>query len=473
MSIKKNFLYSLVLTTANYVFPLLVFPYVSRVLGVNGIGICNFIDSIINYFVLFSTMGISIIGIREIASVKENSDVLNTRFTSLLLHTAVPTILSSVVFLLAFIYVPQLSEYREFIFIGIAKILGSAFAIDWFYKGIEDFRYITLRTIIVKLLYVASIFIFVRDAEDYLIYFWLTALMIIVNSIVNLNYCRKFIHLQYNIFDFKSLINPNLINGFYLFLNTMYSSLNVTFLGFVSTTVQVGYYTTANKIFGIILSVYGAFTGVLLPRMSALASERKDDEFKRLITKSINFLVTFTIPVVIVCIILAPDIINVISGAGYEGAYLPARIAMPLIFIVGYEQILVVQIITPLKEDRIKFINSVVGATVGVVLSLLLVKNFLAVGATIVWFCSEISVLMMAQYFVKKKIGMSFPAIMIIKEIVVYIPLAFAVYFLYTYHLNSFITLLIAFVVSGVYFTMVNILIFKNGMITSLLKLKK
>ena len=104
MSIKINIFYSLVLTTANYIFPLLVYPYVSRVLGVEGIGICNYIDSIINYFVLFSMLGISIIGIREIASVKENRNKLDVKFTSLIIHTGLPTVLSSMAFLACFIF---------------------------------------------------------------------------------------------------------------------------------------------------------------------------------------------------------------------------------------------------------------------------------------------------------------------------------------------------------------------------------
>lgn len=473
MSIKINIFYSLVLTTANYIFPLLVYPYVSRVLGVEGIGICNYIDSIINYFVLFSMLGISIIGIREIASVKENRNKLDVKFTSLIIHTGLPTVLSSMAFLACFILVPQLSCYREFMYIGLAKILGMVFTIDWFYKGIEDFKYITKCTIIVKVFYVISVFVFIKSSDDYFTYFLLTSLMVVVNSVINLIYCRKYVSFSFNYEDFKSLIKPNLINGFYLFLNSMYISLNVAILGFVSDAIQVGYYTTANKIFGIILSVYTAFTGVMLPRMSALANESNDNQFQVLIDKSLNVLISFTLPVAIICTILAPDIINVISGVGYEGAYIPARICMPLIFIVGYEQILVVQILTPLREDKIKFINSIIGALVGIILNLLLVRHFFAIGATIVWFCSEFSVLVMAQYFVKKRIGLGFPFKKIMKEIQFYLPLAISAIALTRVDLGSFTKVGLAVIVSSIYFVLINIYVKKNDIILSLIKIKK
>ena len=142
MSIKNNFFYSLVLTASNYIFPLLVYPYISRVLGVDGIGICNFADSIINYFALFSTIGISIIGIREIASAKKDHESLNMVFTSLIVHTIIPTLIACIVFLLALFSISELSDYKEILFIGIGKILGIAFMLDWFYKGMEEFKYI-------------------------------------------------------------------------------------------------------------------------------------------------------------------------------------------------------------------------------------------------------------------------------------------------------------------------------------------
>lgn len=470
MSIKNNFFYSLVLTASNYIFPLLVYPYISRILGVDGIGLCNFVDSIINYFVLFSTIGISIIGIREIASAKKNKDSLSIVFTSLMVHTIIPTIIACLLFLFAIFSINRLGEYKELLLVGIGKLLGTAFLLDWFYKGLEDFKYITRITITIKIFYVISVFIFVRKPEDYLMYFILTTLMVLVNSLYNIYYCRHFVKIRFNKNHCIQLIKPNLINGLYLFLNSMYLTLNVAILGFVSNVTQVGYYTTASKLYGILIAMYTAFTGVLLPRMSSLCTEKKMDEFMDLIKKSLNILIVFFIPVVLFCILLSPQIVDVISGPGYEGAYIPTAISMLLVFIVSYEQILVVQILTPLKEDTIKLRNSVVGATVGIIGNILLVKAFLAVGATIVWGLAELSVLISSQYFVTKIVGMKFPFLQIAKEVLVYVPLCLLIVALSLYISNSAMYIVIASILSFVYFIVLKIFIQKDQLVLGLWK---
>ena len=210
--------------------------------------------------------------------------------------------------------------------------------------------------------------------------------------------------------------------GVYLILTSMYTSFNIVYLGIVSGDTEVGYYSTSTKLFHIILAIYTAFTGVMLPRMSALFSENRIDEFKRMIKKSVTGLIIFAVPVVILTSLLAPEIVYTLSGAGYEGANTPAQIIMPLIFIIGYEQILILQILMPTKEDKHILRNSIMGATIGIALNLLLVQRLGATGSAIVWVASEITVLISAQIIVSKKFSLNFPFIATIKNIIFYIP---------------------------------------------------
>lgn len=138
-------------------------------------------------------------------------------------------------------------------------------------------------------------------------------------------------------------------------LTSMYTSFNVTFLGFVTNVTEVGYYTTATKLHGIILAFFTAFTGVMLPRMSALVAENRMDEVKRLINKSFDLLFMISIPLIVFSIYFAPEIIYLISGNGYEGAITPMRMVMPLVLIIGMEQILIVQLLMPLKKRSFHF----------------------------------------------------------------------------------------------------------------------
>ena len=152
-SIKKNFFFSTFLTISNYVFPLITYPYVSRVLQVERIGLCNFVDSIINYFILFSMLGISTYGIREIAKNKSDKTKLNQTFYDLISINILMSILLCFILFISLNYSETLSQNKQLVYIGICKLLLNTFLVEWFYKGIENFKYITIRSFIVKCLY--------------------------------------------------------------------------------------------------------------------------------------------------------------------------------------------------------------------------------------------------------------------------------------------------------------------------------
>lgn len=420
-SLKKNVVYNSILTCAGYVFPLITFPYVSRVLGVTNIGTCNFVDSIINYFSIISMMGIGTIGVREIAACGDDIDKRSKVFSNLFWLNAISTLIASAILLLAIFSVNQLYVHKELMFIGFAKLLTSFFSIEWFFRGIENFKYITNRSIAVKVVYVVLVFVFVRHQDDTIIYYFLTAVFTTaINAFLNIKYARRFVHLRFRHISFKPYLKPFFILGLYLILTQMYTTVNTAFLGFASGTKEVGYYSTAIKLYGAILSLYTAFTTAMMPRMSSLLSEGKMTEFKDKLNTSFEILLSFTIPLVAISFIYTPEIIRIIAGKGYEGAVLPMRIIMFLVFLTGYDQILVFQILTPLRKDNIIFINSVIGATVGLLLMIALIPSYKSVGSAIVILCSEVAVFLSAQHFVTKFINIEFP----LKKFVYFISLS-------------------------------------------------
>ena len=422
-SIKKNFLYSSILTTANYIFPLFTYPYVSRVLGVTNIGICNFIDSIIHYFILISMMGINIVGIREIAKNRYNQNELNRVFSGLFWINTITTTIAFLVLVIATLLVDQLRERWQMMAIGGLKLMMNYMLIEWLYKGLEEFKFITIRTLIIKVMYVVSVFVFVRHSTDYPIYYLLSVLMIVFNSFINIVYARRFVSLWVNNIYIYKYIKPFFILGVYSLLTSMYTSFNVTYLGFVAGDTEVGYYTTATKLYHILIALFTALTGVMLPRMSSLIAENRIQEFKSMLIKTYNILFTFSIPLIIFTMIYAPTIIYIIAGAGYEGAITPMRIVMPLMLIIGYEQIIIIQALMPLKKDNAIFRNSVLGAIVGCILNFILVSSFKSVGSSIVWLVSEVVVLCSAQYYVWKYLKMQFPWKILFQNLFVNIPL--------------------------------------------------
>lgn len=402
-SLKKNIFYSGILTTANYIFPLITYPYVSRVLGVANIGVCNFVDSIINYFLILSALGIGTVGIREIAKNKNDNNSLQETFSKLFTINTISTTIALVALLIAMHTVPKLHDNYELMWIGVLKLVFNYLLIEWFFKGLEDFKYITNRAIIVRIIYVIAVFVFVKDVNDIIVYFFLTSATIIVNAIINAIYARKYISFKLKFSSLQDYIKSICIMGVYSVLTSLYTTFNVAYLGFVSTDVQVGYYTTSTKIHTIILMAFTAVTGVLMPRMASILSEKRYDEYKRLIKKSISVLLLFAIPCVIAIEILAPTIINIIAGPGYEGAILPLRIISPLVLIIGLEQILITQSLMPMGKDKAVLINSIVGALVGFSANLILVPYLASVGSAVVWLMSELAVLLSAFYFFRKE----------------------------------------------------------------------
>ena len=162
-SVRNNFLYKSLLTLSSYLIALATFPYVSRVLGADGVGVVNFADNTAGYFILFAMMGVSSIGTREIASAKSNREHCSRIFSNILGINLLFTFVALVLYIGAILFVPRFSQNADLFYIGIAKIVGTIFLIEWLFTGLEEFRYITLRSLLIKLIYVAAVYIFVNS----------------------------------------------------------------------------------------------------------------------------------------------------------------------------------------------------------------------------------------------------------------------------------------------------------------------
>lgn len=404
MGLKKNILYSGFLTTSLYIFQFITYPYVARVLGVTNIGICNFVQSIVQYFTLFCMLGISTLGVREIAKCNGNQEKLNNTFSQLITLNLSLTIIMLVAYFIIIETLPQLIPYKKLLYVGASQLFFGAFAIEWLFRGLEEFRYITIRTLFVRTAYVISVFLFVHSSEDFVNYFVIYSGMVIANGIINWSYGIRLVR-----FSFQPLsvivqhIKPFIFLGSQLILTSLYTTFNSIYLGMACGDTQVGYYTTATKIENIILALYSSVTLVLMPRISALLESNNEDGVKRMIQQSLDLLFAFVFPCIFFAEFYAEELVYLIAGTGYEGAIFPMRIVMPLMLIVGLEQILIVQILMPARADKQVFVNSLLGASCSILLNLLIVSNLQSIGSSIVWFISESVMMFAALYFVKKR----------------------------------------------------------------------
>lgn len=400
MGLKKNILYSGFLTTSLYIFQFITYPYVARVLGVTNIGICNYVQSIVQYFMLFSMMGVTSLGIREIASCGKDSKKRNLVFSRIFQLTNLTTLLVVLCYICCIEFIPKLTDYKELLYVGAFQIIFNTLTIEWFFRGIEDFKYITIRTFIIRSIYVIAVFLFVQSPSDYGRYFTLTTLTFVANGIVNLLYSRKIVSFQWQkILTLQCYIKPMLYLGVLAILGAMYTSFNIIYLGLVTNDTEVGYYTTATKIQGIILGLYSAFTLVMMPRMSSCNNEK---EKSYLIDISLTFLLNLTIPIIIISEFFASTIIRIISGPSYTAATPMLMITMPLLFIIGIRQIFVAQILIPNKADKAILKCSLGGGVTGLIASLLFVNLWKGIGSAVVFAVSEIVVVILSHHFVEK-----------------------------------------------------------------------
>ena len=461
-SVKKNFIWSTILTVAGYLFPLITFPYVTRVLGVEGLGNYQFAYSTIEYFSIFAMLGMGVIGIREVAKEKGDRAKLSQTFSSLVVINLITAFLAICVLLVLTFIIPSFIAHGKMLYIGMARILCNVLLIEWLFKGLEDFRFITVRAILVRCVYVASVFLFVKDENDYVIYFLLSTLAVVVNSFINLVYSKRFVDFSFRNLNLQQYVKPFIILGAYRILTAMYTSFNVIYLGSQCGDIEVGYYGTATRLYTLIMSVFTAFTGVMMPRMSSLLAEGKTDDFKNMTVKSIDCLLLFCLPLIVLFEVYTPQIIRIIAGDGYDGAVLPMRIVVPLMLVIGYEQIIIIQMLMPLKKDNAIFINSCVGAGVGLLLNIILVPILASVGSTIVWCASEVTVLVIAQRFVTKYTGYKMPIKKILFAIVAYLPAIVICLLFNRLFSNWIISLLVGGVFVGVYCFVVEYFILKN-----------
>lgn len=470
-SLKINFLYNSFLTVSVYLFPIITYPYVSRVLGVTNIGICGFVDSIIDFFCIISLMGIGNMSIREIAKNKNNRNSLNEVFSQLLTLNTISTIIVSLVLIISISIVPKLQEHKELMYIGLIKLIFNYLTIEWFYKGLENFRYITIRTFVVKFLYIVLVFSLVRHKNDFTVYYTISVAAIVLNAVINIFHSRQFVtfHVAKNIN--KIYLKPFFLYGIVSILNTLYTTFNVAFLGFICNETQVGYYTTANKIVSLILASFMALTTVLLPRMSSLLKEGKIEEFKSKLQTSQTILISLVIPCIFFIEAMSNEVIRLFLGPEYEGSVLPLRLMIPVCFVGSYEQILIVQALIPMNKDKAVLTNTVIGAICGICFNIILVPLFNSCGSALVLLISESSVLLSAIFFLRKYIAFQFPFIAVFKEIVYALPIFFIC--LIICHImgdSSYITKLI---LSGIltisYLYIIEILVLKRNIYINLI----
>ncbi|MFC5271574.1 oligosaccharide flippase family protein [Adhaeribacter terreus] len=465
MSVKRNFVFNSLILVSQYLMPLIIFPYISRIFGVEKIGLVNFVDNIINYFILLSTLGLTITGVREISKNKEDQNNLNKIFSELFIIHIILTLIFLIIYLVIIFSFDKFKENQILYLIGASKLIFNIFLIEWLYRGLENFKYITIRSILIKVLYSISIFLLVKSPTDINIYFGLTCGILILNAISNFTYSTKLIKLKIKNLELKQHLKSIITLGSYIIITSLYTTFNITYLGLVTNNNSVGAYTTSLKIYTIILGIFTALNEVLIPKLSKLAIENSLAKFEQLIEKSVNFISTLSFPIIFSGILLTPQIIRIITGPGYEGSIICLRILLPLLFIIGFAQILSNQILISFKKDKELLITASIGALVGVSFNLIFVSDLKEAGTALVLLVSESIVTLILLVFCLKRTKIRIPLKLISKHLILAVPYLPICFIIKENINNDYLALLISAFFCIIYFTISQSLYLKNELL--------
>ena len=404
-SVKVNYILNLINTGTQMLFPLITFPYVCRVIEADGIGQINFFQSIISYISLFTCLGIPMYAIREIA--RDRSDVVQMNRTAmeiLLLHSMLTLGGYAIVAILC-LTVPQIQVNIPLFLILSLTIFFTAIGCEWFYQGIEDFKYITIRGLIIKTASVVLLFIFVKSKTDLLYYGCYTVFGVLGGNIFNFFRLRKYIHRENIIFSelhIKRHVKPVLKVFSFSVVTSIYLQLNTVLLGFLKNALAVGYFAAATKVMQMLLTMSACLGSVMMPRASHLIAENKEDEFNRLIQKSYDFTLAIALPMTIGLIFCAPSLITALCGVKFEHSILPSQIIAPIILLVAISNVFGIQVLFPKGKINIVTLCCGIGAVADLILNLCLIPFFSYIGTSIAYLGAEVATTV-SMYFIGRK----------------------------------------------------------------------
>lgn len=416
-SLKLNFIMNAILTMSSFLFPLISFPYVSRILGPEGTGRVDFATSLIAYFLMFAQLGIPTYGVRACAKVRDDKHLLTKTAQELLIINLVMSVLAYAVLALGLIFVLRLRQDRLLYILVSLTIIFNTIGMEWLYKALEQYTYITVRSIAFKLVSLGAMFALIRSKDDYVIYGGITILASSASYLMNFFHARKYISLRpVGGYEFKPHLKAVMVFFAMACATTVYTNMDKVMLGIMAenelqANVNVGYYGAASRIKSILVSIVTSLGTVLLPRASYYVQQGKMEEFRKISRKALNFVVVAATPLTLYFVFFARQGILLLSGQEYLGAVVPMQFIMPTLLFIGLTNILGIQILVPTGREKVVLYSVIVGAVTDVVCNLLLIPRYLAVGAALSNMIAEAAVLVFQTVALRREVGSAFRSI--------------------------------------------------------------
>lgn len=392
-SITKNAILNGIKTLLSIIFPLITYPYVTRILHSTNLGKVNFAQSIVSYFALIATLGVNTYAVREGAKKKERKDDLNTFCNEIFTTNIITTLIAYSLLIFSILIIPRLHDYSTLIIILSTTMIATTMGVDWINVIFEDYYIITVRSVFVQIINLFFLFIFVKKETDYYIYAFLLVLSNIIICIWNFFYCRKYVTVRLTRHpNIKGHIKPLLVFFANNLAISIYCYADTTMLGWMIGDSCVGIYSVAVKAYTVIKTILASVYSVCIPRLSAYCGQNDYASFKILTNKVFSGILLILLPAMTGLIVLAEPVVLFLGGIEYIEAIPTLRIlSFALIFaIVGGFISSCINI--PTGKEKISLIGTIVAAVLNIALNVILIPLLKHNGAALTTVIAELAV---------------------------------------------------------------------------------
>lgn len=392
-SIKINAILNSIKSILSIVFPLITFPYVTRILGVDNLGAVTYAQAIVSYFSLFAGLGISTYAVREGAKIRDDSAEFQLFCNEVFTINVISTLFAYILLIITVFSVESLSKYISLIILLSVSIFFVTIGVDWLNVIFEDYLYITIRGVVIQIIIIALTFIFVRSEHDYFIYALLTIVTQVIIGVSNYVYCKRYCKIR---LTFHPKVKKHLKSILILFANnvavTLYCNVDSIMIGWICSDFYVGLYSVSVKVYSMIRSLLASIFMVCIPRLSYYKGKNLVDEFNKLICNITEVLLIIIVPIIIGINLLSKEIILIISGSGYLGATPSLNIlSLGLLFaILG--GIITNCINIPNGKEKNNLYATLIAAMLNVLLNIFFISTWKQNGAAITTVMSELAV---------------------------------------------------------------------------------
>jgi len=402
-SVKKNYIYNLIYQIVAIILPFITTPYLSRVLGATNIGIYGYTLSISAYFILFGSLGIALYGQREIAYEQNNIKKYSKSFIEILSLRIITMTISLALFYLIFCINGEFNNYFKILTL---ELIANILDISWFFQGLEEFKKTVGRNLIIKTISVILIFIFVKTKNDLNIYFIIYTVSILIGNLSLWLYLPKFITLKYiKKLNLKKHFKATLVLFIPQIAIQIYTILDKTMLGtIIVNKAEVGYYTQAEKMIKLMLTIITSLGTVMLPRIASSYAKGDSETIKIYITRAFNLVFLISIPMIVGIVCISNVFVPWFFGKGYDKVIPIMIILTPILLFIGMSNVIGMQYLLPTKKQKEYTYSVIIGAIVNFLINLILIPRYGAIGAAIGTIIAEATVTVSQIFYTKKYI---------------------------------------------------------------------